>query len=75
MCGLAQACGNEDVEGVDSCNACYGGTAALLNVVNWIESTAWDGRYGLVVAADSAVSGRPLPQPHWSVLESLGGAA
>ncbi|GAQ90489.1 hydroxymethylglutaryl-CoA synthase [Klebsormidium nitens] len=52
---LFEACGNEDVEGVDSCNACYGGTAALLNVVNWIESTAWDGRYGLVVAADSAV--------------------
>ena len=52
---LVQKSGNTDIEGVDSTNACYGGTAALLNCVNWVESTAWDGRYGLVVAADSAV--------------------
>ena len=36
--------GNCDVEGVDTTNACYGGTAALLNAVNWIESSAWDGK-------------------------------
>jgi hydroxymethylglutaryl-CoA synthase len=59
---VVQACGNEDLEGVDSTNACYGGTAALLNVVNWMESSAWDGRYGLVVAADTAVSS-PLAGP------------
>ncbi|XP_050228579.1 hydroxymethylglutaryl-CoA synthase [Mercurialis annua] len=47
--------GNTDVEGVDSTNACYGGTAALFNCVNWIESSSWDGRYGLVVCTDSAV--------------------
>ncbi|KAL3689762.1 hypothetical protein R1sor_016071 [Riccia sorocarpa] len=47
--------GNGDVEGVDSTNACYGGTAALFNCINWVESTGWDGRYGLVVAADVAV--------------------
>ncbi|KDP25525.1 hypothetical protein JCGZ_20681 [Jatropha curcas] len=47
--------GNTDVEGVDSTNACYGGTAALLNCVNWVESNSWDGRYGLVVCTDSAV--------------------
>ncbi|KAF5181565.1 Hydroxymethylglutaryl-coa synthase [Thalictrum thalictroides] len=47
--------GNTDIEGVDSTNACYGGTAALFNVVNWVESSSWDGRYGLVVCTDSAV--------------------
>ncbi|KAK3132898.1 hypothetical protein QOZ80_6AG0529170 [Eleusine coracana subsp. coracana] len=47
--------GNTDIEGVDSSNACYGGTAALLNCVNWVESNSWDGRYGLVVCTDSAV--------------------
>lgn len=52
---LFQKSGNTDIEGVDSTNACYGGTAALLNCMNWVESSAWDGRYGLVVAADSAV--------------------
>ncbi|GAY41276.1 hypothetical protein CUMW_058170 [Citrus unshiu] len=47
--------GNTDIEGVDSTNACYGGTAALFNCVNWVESASWDGRYGLVVCTDSAV--------------------
>lgn len=50
-----QKSGNTDIEGVDSTNACYGGTAALFNCVNWVESTSWDGRYGLVVCTDSAV--------------------
>lgn len=36
-------------------NACYGGTAALFNAVNWVESRAWDGRLALVVAADIAM--------------------
>ena len=36
---------SSDVEGVTSTNACYGGTAALLNSVAWVESSAWDGRY------------------------------
>ena len=35
--------GNTDVEGVDCINACYGGTAALFNAINWIESSSWDG--------------------------------
>ncbi|XP_022892824.1 hydroxymethylglutaryl-CoA synthase [Olea europaea var. sylvestris] len=47
--------GNTDIEGVDSTNACYGGTAALFNCVNWVESNSWDRRYGLVVCTDSAV--------------------
>ncbi|XP_054715240.1 hydroxymethylglutaryl-CoA synthase 1-like [Uloborus diversus] len=52
---LFKDCGNHDVEGVDSTNACYGGTAALFNSVAWVESSAWDGRYALVVAGDIAV--------------------
>nr|AZB52791.1 3-hydroxy-3-methylglutaryl coenzyme A synthase 2 [Centranthera grandiflora] len=52
---IFEKCGNTDIEGVDSTNACYGGTAALFNCVNWVESTSWDGRYGLVVCTDSAV--------------------
>ncbi|KVH95444.1 Hydroxymethylglutaryl-coenzyme A synthase, active site-containing protein [Cynara cardunculus var. scolymus] len=52
---IFEDCGNTDIEGVDSTNACYGGTAALFNCVNWVESNSWDGRYGLVVSTDSAV--------------------
>ncbi|XP_034710577.1 hydroxymethylglutaryl-CoA synthase-like [Vitis riparia] len=47
--------GNADIEGVDSTNACYGGTAALFNCINWVESSSWDGRYGLLVCTDNAV--------------------
>ncbi|KAJ9679200.1 hypothetical protein PVL29_021207 [Vitis rotundifolia] len=47
--------GNTDIEGVDSTNACYGGTAALFNCINWVESSSWDRRYGLVVCTDNAV--------------------
>lgn len=47
--------GNFEVEGLDTTNACYGSTAALFNAVAWIESSAWDGRYAVVVAADVAV--------------------
>jgi len=46
---------NTALEGVTSMNACYGGTAALLHTVDWVESSAWDGRYGLVVCGDVAV--------------------
>ena len=45
---------NSDVEGVDSINACYAGTHALFNSLDWIESSSFDGRYALVVAADIA---------------------
>ena len=44
----------EEVEnfdrGVDNKNACYGGTAALMNTINWVESSSWDGRLGLLSA-------------------------
>ncbi|KAJ3106429.1 Hydroxymethylglutaryl-CoA synthase, cytoplasmic [Phlyctochytrium planicorne] len=46
---------NTNVEGIDSKNACYGGTNALFSAINWLESSYWDGRYALVVAADIAV--------------------
>lgn len=52
---LFEPYGNTDIEGIDTTNACYGGTAALFNAVSWIESSAWDGRLALVVAADNAV--------------------
>ena len=35
--------GNTNVEGIDTTNACYGGTQALFNAISWIESSAWDG--------------------------------
>eukprot|EP00850_Spirogloea_muscicola_P018737 SM000175S03284 [mRNA] locus=s175:63362:67147:- [translate_table: standard] len=59
---LFQDSGNSDIEGVDSTNACYGGTAALFNCLNWVEGSSWDGRYALAVAADSAVVDGRLSQ-------------
>jgi 3-hydroxy-3-methylglutaryl CoA synthase len=44
--------GEADIEGVDMYNACYGGQAAGLCVLNWVESDRWDGRYGLSIATD-----------------------
>ena len=46
---------NKTMLGVDNTNACYGGTAAFLNSLAWLESSQWDGRYALVVAADIAI--------------------
>ena len=55
--------GNTDMEGVDSTNACYGGTAALFNSINWVESSAWDGRLALAVCADIAVYAAGAARP------------
>lgn len=52
---LFKKSGNQNIEGVTSINACYGGTNALFNTLNWMESKAWDGRLGLIVCADLAV--------------------
>lgn len=41
---LFASSGNFSVEGIDTTNACYGGTQALFNAVSWIESSSWDGR-------------------------------
>lgn len=42
---LFDNCDNKNVEGVDSINACYGGTAALFNSIAWIECSAWNGTH------------------------------
>ncbi|XP_004533489.1 hydroxymethylglutaryl-CoA synthase 1 [Ceratitis capitata] len=55
--------GNTDIEGLDTTNACYGGTAALFNSINWIESSSWDGRYALAVCADIAVYAKGPARP------------
>ncbi|XP_048716585.1 hydroxymethylglutaryl-CoA synthase, mitochondrial isoform X3 [Caretta caretta] len=52
---LFQDSGNTDVEGIDTTNACYGGTASLFNSADWVESSSWDGRYAVVVCGDIAV--------------------
>jgi hydroxymethylglutaryl-CoA synthase len=52
---LFQDQGNNEIEGIDTINACYGGTSALFNTIDWIESNSWDGRYAIVVAGDIAV--------------------
>ena len=46
---------NHDIEGVTTSNACYGGTNALLNAINWINSSLYNGKYAIVVMADVAV--------------------
>ena len=55
LMSLFEGSGNTDIEGITVINACYGGTAALLNALAWVESSGWDGRYAIVVAADIAV--------------------
>lgn len=55
--------GVTDIEGIDTTNACYGGTAALFNAVSWIESSSWDGRYAIVVAGDIAVYAKGSARP------------
>ena len=52
---LFEPSGNTNIEGVDTVNACYGGTNALFNSINWIESSAWDGRDAIVCAGDIAL--------------------
>ncbi|KAJ0119450.1 hypothetical protein N8I77_011043 [Diaporthe amygdali] len=54
---------NTDIEGVDNVNACYGGTNAFFNAVNWVESSAWDGRDAIVVAGDIALYAKGNARP------------
>jgi hydroxymethylglutaryl-CoA synthase len=54
---------NTNIEGVDNLNACYGGTNALFNAVNWVESSAWDGRDAIVVAGDIALYAKGAARP------------
>lgn len=55
--------GVTDIDGIDTTNACYGGTSALFNAINWIESSSWDGRLALVVCADIAVYAQGSARP------------
>merc|ERR1711991_1265297 len=54
---------NSDIEGIDTTNACYGGTSAVFNSVNWIESSAYDGRNAIVVCGDLAVYSKGAARP------------
>lgn len=54
---------NTNIEGVDTINACYGGTNAFFNSLNWIESSAWDGRDAIVVAGDIALYAKGNARP------------
>lgn len=63
MTQLFEPAGNTGLEGVDSVNACYGGTAALFNAANWVESRSWDGRDAIVVASDIALYREPASRP------------
>lgn len=54
---------NTNIEGVDNINACYGGTNAFLNAVNWVESSGWDGRDAIVVAGDIALYAKGAARP------------
>ena len=55
LMSLFKESGNYDIEGVTSINACYGSTNAIFNTLNWIESSSWDGRLGIVLSSDIAV--------------------
>ncbi|KFY19727.1 hypothetical protein V493_07846 [Pseudogymnoascus sp. VKM F-4281 (FW-2241)] len=54
---------NTNIEGVDTINACYGGTNAFFNSVAWIESSGWDGRDAIVVAGDIALYAKGNARP------------
>lgn len=60
---LFEKSGNTNIEGVDTVNACYGGTNALFNAINWVESSAWDGRDAIVVAGDIALYAKGNARP------------
>ncbi|EGB04292.1 hypothetical protein AURANDRAFT_8787, partial [Aureococcus anophagefferens] len=52
LMSLFEADDHHSVEGLDTFNACYGGTNALFGTTNWLQSTAWNGTYGVVVCSD-----------------------
>lgn len=60
---LFEESGNFNVEGVDTVNACYGGTNAVFNAINWVESSAWDGRNAIVIAGDIALYKKGAARP------------
>ena len=63
LMSLFEGSGNTDIEGATVVNSCYGGTAALLNALMWVDSSSWDGRYAIVVAADIAFYAKGPTRP------------
>ena len=59
LMSLFEADDHHSVEGLDTFNACYGGTNALFSTTNWLQSKAWNGTYGVVVCSDPAVHPDP----------------
>lgn len=60
---LFESSGNTDIEGVDTTNACYGGTAALFHAIDHCSTPHWDGRLAVVVTADIAVYDKGNARP------------
>lgn len=53
---LVSLLGRLPIAGSDNVQACYGGTAALLNASAWLESSQWETeKYAIVVAGDVAI--------------------
>ena len=46
--------GNTELEGSTSMDSYHGGTTALYHALHWVDSSAWDGRFALVVTVDVA---------------------
>lgn len=63
LMNLFESEGNTDIEGVDTTNACYGGTAALFHAIDHCSTPHWDGRLAIVVAADIAVYDKGNARP------------
>ena len=45
------------IEGLTTINTSYGSVNALINTLNWISSSFWDGRYGIVVGVSDGKDG------------------
>ena len=45
---------NHNIEGVDTINACYGGTQAIFNSLAWLETKECKDKYAIVVMSDIA---------------------
>jgi len=60
---IFEADNHHSVEGVDTFNACYGGTNALFSTVNWIRCLSWNGLCGTVICSDPAVHPDPAHLP------------
>lgn len=60
---LFEESGNLDIQGIDTTNACFGGTASLHHAVDWVTGAEWDGRFAIVVCGDIAVYAKGVARP------------